>query len=44
MGSGGHSGIGRHTWTKDIHVGFNSIEGATESISMDRMTQKERME
>ena len=44
VGSGGHSGIERHTWTNDIHVGFNSIEGAIETISVVRMTQKERMQ
>lgn len=36
--------VGRDTWTKDIHFGFNSIEGAIETICMDSMTQKEGME
>lgn len=39
VGSGSHLRIGR-----DIHFAFNSIEEAIETICMDSMTQKERME
>lgn len=27
VGSASHLRVGRDTWTKDIHFGFNSIEG-----------------
>ena len=43
MGRGGHLGRRRDTWTKDIHLGFDGIEGAIETICMDSMTQKKRM-
>lgn len=42
MGSAGHLRVGRDTWTKDIHFGFNSIEGGNRNHLHDSKDPDER--